>query len=158
MSLRSFLDTDNHFNVENIEATVLNIGGFIHEKIGDKYVIRSGTNAPLLAFDTDDNLFESSTKSYCDAISNNVTQLNATQISLVAGVQRHLTQLNLDIQNAPTDANFETLQADVSTLQGQVTTLTTYMNNMKRFINVIQQALNIVDPETDEQYDFTNLL
>ena len=150
MSIRDFIDNQSNFNLNSIISNKLNVGGTVHQTQNNKYTI-SNANNTLISFDENTQLSSSSMKTYCDAINNNVNTFNTAQLALIGNIQSQVSALNIQIQNVPTDANYTALQA-------QVTTLTTYMQHLIYFMKILSKSLNIIDPNTGNQFDFTNLL
>jgi hypothetical protein len=155
MSLREFLNNANEFEVGAIKSGKMNIGGFIHESAGGKYVIRTG-NTKLLHVDEHNTLQDSAIKTYVDNV-----------IDSVDGIQQLHDELagDLDALSTRVDASLTTIRINIANLQQRATimeaqsrTALAYVANMRRFMNAFSQSVNMIDPETGESFDFTNLI
>ena len=152
MSLREFLDENNHFSHHAIKTNKMNIGGVTHELRNNQYLMKDKNGQVLMGFNEDNSLSDSSLKLYCDAIMGTVNQFNNTQLSVLGSMQRQITTLNINIQNVPTDANYEDLQAEIQTLK-------TYNTNLKELVLALKECLYISKSVNDEsEFNFDNLL
>ena len=178
MSIREYIDANGAFSMSKVATTNVNIGGVEHSVINGGYSIKdSNSGNTLMSFDNSNNLSESQIKTYCDAILTTVNTLNTSALALIGTVQDNVNNLQINgavgtlAQVLDTGANGNNLSVtnlnnvscasitlDGSDLQTQLNNLQTYKTNLRHFFTVFSSAASMIDPNTNEQFDFSGLL
>jgi hypothetical protein len=159
MSLQEFIDDDRAFNFPAVVLNKMTIGGIIHENNNNIYTIKHTNGDNVLAVDENNNLTDSTLKTYVDDVLGTVNEFNITQLSLIGGLQRQMASLNIAIQDTPNNTNFDNLQTQVNTLETKINNIENYIDELKVFFSKFKDAVFIEDPPNSGlEMNYENLI
>lgn len=148
MSIREYLDNENAFCYNHLKTSKMKIGTILHQETNDIYRITDSNDTHLLSFDGNRNLHNSVVKDYCDAIDAKHNVNHASHEMAISNINNSIQTLS---QSVPTDENFTILTAKVASLEA-------YVNRVKHFMTALSQSVNLIDPTTNSQFDFSQLV